>query len=394
MYLNKTTPAIRLEEAATEKAIFAWQSGVGAALNCEIGDLTLTASESTAKQIYLSIFGNNKLSISNTAITTSVGLLLGSHKIEGLADPESAQDAATKNYVDTGFFPLAAGSGSKLTGDLYLNKTTPAIRLEEAATEKAIFAWQSGVGAALNCEIGDLTLTASESTAKQIYLSIFGNNKLSISNTAITTSVDVVLGTNKLRGTAGGGSDVIFGDDISMLKAVSTYGDIKNTGNITPGVTGTKDLGSSSLKFKDLYISGNVNQSNLLSGITPTLTNFAVTPATNAEITDELIVDQTPTTAGRITASTTGYMVYDLGSSKRIIVHAYSYISNPNANPVFALDLSDDNTNFHTATFERVEAYYPNITTIGKARYVRLRIAGHASVQTVLNELSIRCYTL
>lgn len=50
-----------------------------------------------------------------------------------------------------------------------------------------------------------------------------------------------------------GGTDVTFGDDLSMLKAASTYGDIKNTGNVTPGVTDSKTSGSSSLYWSAVY---------------------------------------------------------------------------------------------------------------------------------------------
>jgi hypothetical protein len=90
-------------------------------------------------------------------------------------------------------------------------------------------------------------------TVSQIKMVLNSVTVCTFADAAITAAVDVVLGANKLRGTAGGGSDVIFGDDLSGLKAANTYADIKSIGTITPGSTGTKDLGSSSLFWNEIF---------------------------------------------------------------------------------------------------------------------------------------------
>jgi len=77
-------------------------------------------------------------SIANNGTTTVLAdLPLNTHKLTGVGDPTNAQDAATKNYVDTNAFTVSPGAaGNLLTSDgtnwgsvvpTFLNKVNPTI---------------------------------------------------------------------------------------------------------------------------------------------------------------------------------------------------------------------------------------------------------------------------
>ncbi len=62
----------------------------------------------TANPLYVAVAGD--------AMTGE--LAMGTNKVTGVGDPTTAQDAATKNYTDTTFMPLAGGT---MTGDIVFN---------------------------------------------------------------------------------------------------------------------------------------------------------------------------------------------------------------------------------------------------------------------------------
>ncbi len=151
----------------------------------------------------------------------------------------------------TGFFPISAGLGVPMTGALYVETANPLLQLVGSTYSLIrMGALDSTNESFIDSQKGDLIISALTS-GKVIKLNTLTSTRLTIADTAITAAVDVVLGTNKLRGTAGGGSDVILGDDISMLKAAATYGDIKNVGVFSFGANAnTKiDNNAGSLRF-------------------------------------------------------------------------------------------------------------------------------------------------
>ena len=96
--------------------------------------LTLDISQNATFAADVTVSGN--IDVSGEIIQTSTGnensfsseLNMGSNKINSLANPTAAQDAATKAYVDAHggglgpFLPLTAGSGYPLTDTLYVQE--------------------------------------------------------------------------------------------------------------------------------------------------------------------------------------------------------------------------------------------------------------------------------
>lgn len=112
-----------------------------------------------------------------------------------LTELASGGNHATLSNLDyasaghTGFFPLVAGSGNRLTGDLYIKKTIPQIIFEDdTPTTRLQIAWASGTGSYINSPNDNFELAKG------------GSTKLTIADAAITAAVPLAMGTNKITG--------------------------------------------------------------------------------------------------------------------------------------------------------------------------------------------------
>ncbi len=188
-----------------------------------------------------------------TGGTMAGAIAMGTNKITGLGNPTELQDAATKYYVDNN--PVANAD----TLDTYHASAFALLAADNIFTGNKQYLLGAG-GAEANYPqwmmknttygAGYYSVMQFTDAGKLLLKSAEGSV---LTGGSFVPGGDIILGSNKLRGTAGGGSDVILGDDLSGLKAASTYADIKNIGTITPGATGTKDLGSSSLFWNELF---------------------------------------------------------------------------------------------------------------------------------------------
>lgn len=74
-----------------------------------------------ANDLWLDLDEEAPTSLSITGGTLTGPLAMSNNKITGVGDPTSAQDVATKNYIDTSFLAL---SGGTINGDLTLGATS------------------------------------------------------------------------------------------------------------------------------------------------------------------------------------------------------------------------------------------------------------------------------
>lgn len=109
------------------------------------------------------------------------------------------------------------------------------------------------------------------------------------------------------------------------------------------------------------------NGSNLLAGITPTAAGWDTQPATDAQITSELV--DTLTTPGVQTNSVDSTLTYDLGSSQRIIATAFRGIVG--STKIVRISFSDDNNTYYTRMNSTGGGSARGISALGKARYVQ-----------------------
>ena len=109
----------------------------------------------------------------------------------------------------------------------------------------------SGANKDKSIAIGSLTDTGAYSNVVAL-----GFSALSTANNQIT------LGDTNMASTVPGGSSHDLGSSSKKFKDLYLSGDINVGGVILPSVDATSDLGSSSKKFKDLYLSGTTDSVN------------------------------------------------------------------------------------------------------------------------------------
>jgi len=131
------------------------------------------------------------------------------------------------------------------------------------------------------------------------------------------------------------------------------------------------------------------NPNNLLDGLTPTFTGWNTDPGTNADLVDELT--DTLTTSGVQTNATTSTIIYDLGSSKRIIGWLFRGVVVTAT--TFYLNISDDNVTYYSIANYTTTTTERQIVGIGKGRYIQARFSSAAAGNTIAN-LKIRAYRL
>lgn len=90
----------------------------GAAAEQQIKVQNDEPANAVANDLWLDLDEEAPTSLPITGGTLTGPLAMSNNKITGVGDPTSAQDAATKNYIDTSFLAL---SGGTINGDLKLN---------------------------------------------------------------------------------------------------------------------------------------------------------------------------------------------------------------------------------------------------------------------------------
>jgi hypothetical protein len=201
-------------------------------------------------------------------------------KIVNLATPTDSTDAATKQYVDDNSGAGAASTEldnlttTAINADLIFNKATPFVKSENDTASETLTI-SSGNASAGNS--GDVVIQTGTATGTRGEVSIDAT-QVDVNNTKI---VNLATPTNPTDA-----ATKQYVDDNSGAGAATTELDNLTTtainADLLPGVTNTIDLGSSSLKFKDIHVAGNVIASgSIQSPLGTNLTILTNTPALN-----------------------------------------------------------------------------------------------------------------
>lgn len=128
----------------------------GAATDQQIKVQNNEPANAVANDLWLDLDEDAPASLPISGGTLTGPLAMSNNKITGVSDPTSAQDVATKNYIDTSFLAL---SGGVINGDLKLNITNQSgLVFKVGATEHKISAVTNGlVITASNICLGDGT---------------------------------------------------------------------------------------------------------------------------------------------------------------------------------------------------------------------------------------------
>jgi hypothetical protein len=178
----------------------------------------------TANPIYLAVAGD----------TMAGNIAMGTNSITGMADPSSAQDAATKNYVDTTALLLAGGT---MTGAIAMgtNKITglgtPTVGTD-AATKGYVDGEISGLSSTLTISDGSTTDTVTVG----VDTLTFAGTANEVETTVTDNQVSIGLPTN-----------------VDVAGNLSAGGNFTVTGNLTVNGT-TTTLNTNTLTVDDALI--------------------------------------------------------------------------------------------------------------------------------------------
>ena len=115
----------------------------GAATDQQIKVQNNEPANAVANDLWLDLDENAPASLPISGGTLTGPLAMSNNKITGVSDPTSAQDVATKNYIDTSFLAL---TGGVINGDLKLNITNQSgLVFKVGTTEHKISASTNGL---------------------------------------------------------------------------------------------------------------------------------------------------------------------------------------------------------------------------------------------------------
>lgn len=209
--INKIIPGISFYHSGTERGRIFVAAGVTFAVHPIVGSLSLGE-------------GSQITNIGGSVVNLTTFIYMGTNKITGLAAATANGDALRYEQLVGAYLPLAAGSGSKLIGDLWINKTDPSLVFQDAVNTIGYLNCFSAGGIALQSNIGNINLTSVDTT-KSISCVIGAVNKFKVENALITAAVALAMGTNN----------------------------ITDTGDVLPHDSGNHYCGDSSHHFLSLY---------------------------------------------------------------------------------------------------------------------------------------------
>ncbi len=197
-----------------------------------------------------------------------------------------------------------------------------------------------------------------------------------------------------LKSTDGVALELRFGSTTPVTKlaigtVLAAYANIAMSSNKITG------LAAGTIAGDAVTIGQNLNQANLLAGLTPTFVNWTTNPGTNDDLVHELSASSL-TVNGVIPTLTTCYIRYDMGISTRIVAQLYARtttISNVN---LYILG-SDDDVDYYRVADELLISQNDYHTLVGilKCRYLRfyLEYQGTSGSATI-NSCNMRAYRL
>ena len=215
----------------------------GAATEQQIKVQNNEPANAVANDLWLDLDENAPASLPISGGTLTGPLAMSNNKITGVSDPTSAQDVATKNYIDTSFLAL---TGGVINGNLKLNITNQSgLVFKVGTTEHKISASTNGlVITAPNIYLGNansdnmlmtrqqcLALCASkiieESASGAISKTLSDNHNYTFNN---VSSLNLTAGTGSCHGF------ITFG---SSKPTVSLHGFTKIDGDIANAAAST-----------------------------------------------------------------------------------------------------------------------------------------------------------
>ena len=285
---------------------------------------------------------NNAVTTANTALqknggTMSGSIAMGTNKITGLGDPTAAQDAATKNYVDTTAQPVSA----KLTELATMDQNTANALADLTQAEVQIIDGVTATTAELNILDG---VTATKDELNILDGVTATKDELNILDgvTATKDELNILDGVTATK------------DELNILDGVTAT---KDELNILDGVTATKDelnildgLTATTVELnKTDGLLASTTELNALDGITANTSELNKLDGVNASTTELNIV------AGKsFRASTDGALSTtsdtELPSSKVVAAHVAAQIGTVGGFTTIANDASFPATASQPAT--------------------------------------------